>query len=211
VSGAPRIPIADGAADTAEIAAFEHDRRALLRRGLALGGTAIAASSIPLLWSVRTAFADAKDDTTILMRAITLERVAVLAYDTVIAGGLLSPSVLATVRTLRAHEQAHADTLAKALTDLGGTPPPAPQGVADVDKVVKGLSDVKTQADVVRFAIALEQTTVAAYLDAQRNFVEVKLMQTSATIMASEGQHLVVLRRAAGQDPVPSAFETGER
>jgi rubrerythrin len=209
--GSSRIVIADGDADTAEIAAFERDRRALLRRGLQLGGAAIAASSIPLLWSARNAFAEAKGDTAILGRAITLEQVAVLAYDTAIEGGLLSPAVLQVARTFRAHEQAHADRLTTALTDLGGTPPAAPQGIADVDKVVKGLGDAKSQADVVNFAIELETAVVAAYLDAQRELVEAKLLQTGASIMASEGQHLVVLRRAVGQDPVPTAFETGAK
>lgn len=206
-----RIVIADGDADTAEVAAFERDRRALLRRGFRLGGAAIAASSIPLLWSVRTAFAEAKGDTAILGRAIGLEQVAVLAYDTAIEGGRLSPALLAVARTLRAHEQAHADALTTALTDLGGTPPPEPQGLADVDKVAKGLGEAKTQAEVVNVLIELETATVAAYLDAQTKLVEAKLLQTGASIMASEGQHLVVLRRAVGKDPVPAAFETGAR
>lgn len=206
-----RIVVADGAADTAEVAAFERDRRALLRRGFRLGGAAIAASSIPLLWSVRTAFAEAKGDTAILGRMIGLERVTVLAYDTAIEGGRLSPALLTVARTLRGHEQAHADALTTALTDLGGTPPPAPQGLADVDKVAKGLGDAKTQADVVSVLIELETATVAAYLDAQTKLVEARLLQTGASIMASEGQHLVVLRRAVGRDPVPAAFETGAR
>jgi rubrerythrin len=209
--GAARIVIADGDVETAEIARFERDRRALLRRGFQLGGAAIAASSIPLLWSARTAFAEAKGDTAILGRAINLEQVAVLAYDTAIAGGLLSPALTGVARTLRSHEQQHADTLTTALTDLGGTPPPAPRGLADVDKVVKGLGDAKSQADVVNFAIELETAAVAAYLDAQRELVEAKLLQTGASIMASEGQHLVVLRRAVGKDPVPAAFETGAK
>ena len=34
-------------------------------------------------------------------------------------------------------------------------------------------------------------------------------MQSMASIMANEGQHLVLLRQAAGRDPVPDAFETG--
>ena len=178
---------------------------------MGLGGAAIAASSIPLLWSVRNAFAQAKGDTAILDRAISLEQVAVLAYDTAIEGGLLSPALTRVVRTLRAHEQEHADRLTTALTDLGGTPPAAPQGIADVDKVVKGLSDAKSQADVVNFAIELETAAVAAYLDAHRELVEAKLLQTGASIMASEGQHLVVLRRAVGKDPVPAAFETGAK
>jgi ferritin-like protein len=205
-----RVVIVDGDASTAEIAAFERDRRALLRRGFGLGGAALAASSIPLLWWVRTAFADSKADAAILEKAITLERVAVLAYETAIDSRLLSASVLRIARRVRAHEQAHADALTTALTNLGsGTPPAPPRGVADVDKVAEGLGDVKSQADIVTFAIELEMATVAAYFDAHAKLAEPRLLQTAASIMACEGQHLVALRRAAGKDPVPQAFETG--
>ncbi len=204
-----RVVIADGDAGTAEIAAFERDRRELLRRGFALGGAAIAASSVPLLLSVRNAFARATGDAAILERAINLEQVAVLAYDTALGRGLLSPALRRIVRRLRDHEQEHAEALTTALTDLGATPPAAPKGVGDVDKVVKGLRDVKTQADLVNFAIELETATVAAYHEAHAELVEARLLQTAASIMGSEGQHLVVLRSAAGRDPLPFAFETG--
>ena len=205
-----RIVIADGAADTAQVAAFERDRRELLRRGFALGGAAIAASSIPLLLSARNAFAQATGDAAILERAITLERLTALTYAGAIDGGLLSAPVLRTVRRLREHEQAHADALVTALMDLGGIPPAPPKGVADVDKVVKGLRDVRSQADAVNFAIELETAVVAAYHDAHAKLVETRLLQTAASIMASEGQHLVVLRTAVDEDPVPNALETGE-
>ncbi len=204
-----RIVIADGDAGSAEIASFERDRRALLRRGFTLGGAAIAASSIPLLWSVRNAFAEAKGDGAVLESAITLERIAVIAYGAVIDGGLLSPRMLAIARRFRSHEQQHANMLITALTDLGGVPPDPPKGVADVDTVAKGLGDVRSQADVVTFAIELETATVAAYYDAHAKLIEARLLQTGASIMANEGQHLVVLRKAARKDPVPNAFETG--
>jgi ferritin-like protein len=205
-----RIAVADGDASTAEIAAFERDRRALLRRGLAFGGAALAASAIPLLWSVRTAFADSKADAAILEKAIALEHVAVLAYQTAIDSGLLSAAVLRIVRRVRAHEQEHAEALTTALTNLGsGTPPPPPQGIADVDKVVKGLGGVRSQSDIVTFAIELEMATVAAYFDAHAKLAEPRLLQSAASIMACEGQHLVALRRAAGKNPVPFALETG--
>ena len=189
----------------------EHDRRELLRGGLGLGGTVVAASSIPLLLAVRNAFAAGDDDTTLLEKAIKLEQVSVLAYDTILGGGLLSGRVEDLVRTLRGHEQAHADTLTTALTDLGGTPPPTPSGVADVDAVVKGLGDVRTQADVLAFAIGLESAAIRAYYDAQAKFGEAKLLQSVASIMAAEGQHLVVLRQAARRPPVPAALETGRQ
>ncbi len=205
-----RIVIAGGDVQTADVAAFERDRRELLRRGVAFGTAAIAACSIPLLLSVRDAFA-AQDsgDAAILQHAINLEQVAVIAYDTALSGRRLSPAALRAARRLRDHEQQHADALTTALIDLGGTPPAPPKGLADVDKIADGLGDATTQADVVNVLIELELATIAAYHDAQAKLVEARLLQTSASIMASEGQHLVVLRRLVGADPVPKAFETG--
>jgi len=204
-----RIPIADGEASSAEIAEFERDRRELLRRGFGLGGAAIAAASIALLWSVRSAFAEDAGDAPFLNSAINLERATVIAYDTVLGGGLLSPALRGVLRRFRAQEQEHADALTTALTDLGGTPPAPPKGVADVDKIVEGLSEVRSQADIVSFLIELETAAVAAYFDAHSKLSEAKLLQTGASIMANEGQHLVILRRTAGKDPIPNAFETG--
>jgi len=208
--GPSHIPITDGDADTALVAVFERDRRALLRRGFGLGGAAIAASTIPLLWSVRNAFAQAGDDGKILQSAITLELVAVIAYGAAIDSGLLSAPIERVARLFRDQEQEHADALTTALTDLGGTPPTAPTGVTDVDKIVKGVRDVKSQADIANFAIELETAAVAAYYDAHARLLDAKLLQAGASIMANEGQHLVVLRQAVGKDPVPSAFETGK-
>jgi ferritin-like protein len=197
-------------ADPAAVDGFEPDRRELLRRGAGLGGTALLASSIPLLWSVRSAFADAGSDVPVMQSAINLELVTVIAYDTVIAASFLSPAVRAVLQGFRAHEQAHADALTTALTDLGGAPPPAPKGVGAVDKVVEGLSDVRTQNDVLTFLISLEMAAVAAYFDAQAKLGEARLLQTTASIMANEGQHLAILRRRAGKNPLPNAFENGK-
>jgi rubrerythrin len=204
------IQIADGPVDTPTIAAFERDRRELIRRGLTLGGGVIAASSIPLLWSVRNAFAAGGTDGDILISAIKLERIAVLAYGVAIDSKLLTPAFEKVAVRFRDHEQAHADVLTTALTDLGGTPPPDPV-VKDIDGVVEGIGDLKSQADVANFAIELEMAAVAAYYDAHSKLVDAKLLQTGASIMASEAQHLVVLRQAVKQPPVPNAFETGEK
>jgi rubrerythrin len=170
----------------------------------------IAASSIPLLLGVRDAFAAGDTDTALLERAITLERTTILAYDTLIAGGLLSARITRLAQLLRSHERRHTATLTKALTDLGGTPPPAPAGTGAVDKVVKGLAAVRTEADVLGFAIELETAAVGAYYDAQAKFVEARLLQSAASIMGSEGQHLVLLRQAAHRPPVPNGVETGK-
>ncbi|CAN5286292.1 hypothetical protein BH20ACT16_BH20ACT16_08390 [soil metagenome] len=204
-----RIVIADGAVETAQVAAFERDRRELLQRGFALGGAAIAASSIPLLLAVRNAFAQATGDAAVLQSAITNEQIAIIAYDAALASGLLSPVALRVARRFRDHEQQHAGTLTTALTDLGGAPPAPPRGIADVDKVAEGLSDATSQRAVMAVLIELELAGVAAYHEAHRKLLETRLLQTSASIMANEGQHLVVLRMLMRVDPVPNAFETG--
>jgi hypothetical protein len=203
-----RIVVVDGDADSAQIAAFERDRRALLRRGLALGGAAVAASSVPLLLAVRNAFAEDDTDASLLARAITLERTLVLAYDRVVADGYLSDQQLAPA--LREHERRHAATWTTALADLGGKPPAEPTGLAAVDKLVKGLGDVTNETQTLAFLIELETAAVAAYYDAQAKFVQARLLQSGASIMGSEGQHLVLLRQAAKLAPVPEALETGK-
>jgi rubrerythrin len=204
------LVVADGPADTAQIVEFERDRRELIRRGLGLGGAIVAASSIPLLLSVRNAFAAPTADAEILLGAIHLEQVAVLAYGAAIDSKLLTPAFAKVAMRFRAHEQEHADALTTALTDLGGTPPPKATA-KDIDAVAKGLGDVRSQADVAAFAIELEMAAVAAYYDAHRKLVDARLLQTGVSIMANEAQHLVVLRQAVRRAPVPNAFETGEQ
>ncbi len=80
----------------------------------------------------------------------------------------------------------------------------------DIDTVVKGIGDLRSQADVARFAIELETAAVAAYYDAHATLIDAQLLQTAASIMANEAQHLVVLRQAIDEPPVPYAFETGK-
>jgi len=210
IAGEERIAIVDGDADSVQIAAFERDRRELIRRGLAFGGAVVAASSIPLLLSVRNAFAAGEADKTILADAIRLERIAVLAYGKAIDTGLLSAGVQRIAKLIADHERQHADALTSALTDLG-LPGPAQPTVKDIDSVVMGIGDVKSQADILNLAIELETAAVAAYHDAQQKFYDAKLLQAGASIMASEGQHLVVLRQALDKPPVPNAFETGSK
>jgi len=208
MAGEKPVTIVDGDVDSAEIVAFERDRRELIRRGLAFGGAVVAASSIPLLASVRNAFAAGEADKTILADAVRLERIAVLAYGKAIDSGLLSKDVERVAKLFAAHEREHADALTALLTDIR-IEAPAPPTAKDIDSVAKGIGDVRTQADVLHFAIELETAAVAAYHDAQQRLYDAKLLQTGASIMASEGQHLVVLRQALHLPAVPNAFETG--
>ena len=179
-------------------------RRDLLRRGGAV-------AAVPLLLGPRAALAQGDSDAAILESAIGLEQVSAFAYETLAGSQRLDKTVAAMARRFARHERAHADALRTQLEALGGTAPPEPRTVAEVDRVLPGLGAARTQADVLTFAIELESAAVAAYHDAHQRLQDPKILQTAASIMANEGQHLVVLRRALNQEPVPFAFETGER
>ena len=201
-----RLLIVDGDVHSAEVTRFERSRRDVLRRGLEVGATALAASTIPVLLGVRDAFAAATSDGAILAAAIGLEQTAVFAYDAVARGGLLDPATKRIATHLRDQESEHADALTAAVSGFGGRAPAKPTSATQVT----GLSGLGSQREVLSFAVELELMAVAAYYDAHRKLRDARLLQTGASIMANEGQHLVVLRQALGRQPTPTAFENGK-
>ena len=69
------------------------------------------------------------------------------------------------------------------------------------------VDNLKTQADVLRFAAGLEKGAVAAYLGAVPLFGDRALAQVAASILGDEAMHWAVLRQVLGETPVvPSAF-----
>lgn len=203
-----RLRVVDGPVETGEVGEFELCRRDALRRGLGLSGAVVAAASIPLLLGVRTAFAQTAGDAAILRSAVGLEQTAVRAYEIAATSGILTGGVQRTARRFRDQEQEHADALSAALKVLGGVPPAVPSTAED-PSALAGLARVQTVAGFAAFAIELESAAIAAYHEAQLKLQDGRLLQTIASIMANEGQHLVVLRSLLDLPPVPSAFEVG--
>jgi rubrerythrin len=200
-----RLIVEDGETDTAAIAAYEATRRDAVRRGLVAGGAVIGAALVPALLSVREAFAAARTDAAILASAIRLENTAVAAYAAAVKTGVLTPQFRRTAALFGRQEAEHAAALTAALKGLGGTPPTGTDA-----KLLAPLQGARSQKQVAEFAVQLETMAVAAYYDASKMLRQAHLLQTSAQIMANEGQHLVVLRQALGKDPVPNAFENGK-
>ena len=197
--------IRDGEADTAVIAEYEATRRDALRHGIAVGGIVIGATAIPTLLRIRNAFAQGGGDAKVLASAIRLEQTAVVAYDTVAKSGLIQGKVRRIAELFRDQEQEHADGLRTALQALGGEAPAPPER-----QKVRGLSGLRSAADVASFAIELETMAIAAYYEAHAKLKDPKLLATAARIMANEGQHLAVLRPLVNKPAVPDAFETGQ-
>ena len=139
-------------------------------------------------------------DVEILNGALDLELLAVAAYKA--GAGRLQGRMLEIVKRFLEQEQAHADGLAAAITDAGGQPNRA--------KSSYDFPVMRSQTDVLRFAVDLENTAIAAYIDALPKLTKGDLRATAASIITNEAEHVAVLLEALGENPMPSAFVTGK-
>ena len=63
---------------------------------------------------------------------------------------------------------------------------------------------------MLRFAVDLENTAIAAYIDALPKLGKGDLRATAAAIIANEAEHVAVLLGALGMEQVPGAFVFGK-
>jgi rubrerythrin len=140
------------------------------------------------------------NDVVALNAALDLEHQAVAAYTA--AMKTLTGDNLLVARQFRDHEREHAATLSAAIKRIGGKPN-GPRGSYSFPK----LNDEKA---VLAFASRLENTTIAAYIDAIPRLNNPNVRSAAATILATEAEHLAVLNSALGRRAAPAAFVTGE-
>lgn len=138
-------------------------------------------------------------DVEILNGALDLELQTIAAYK--VGAGRLGGERLAIFKAFLEQEQAHADGLAGTIRDLDGRPN---RSKRDYD-----FPQLRSEADVLRFALDLENTAIAAYIDALPKFSEKELRSMSSSIITNEAEHVSVLLDALGREPVPGAFVTG--
>jgi len=148
-------------------------------------------------------------DAKILNGALDLENTALAAYTA--GAALLKGDALAVGKQFLGHEQEHADGITQAIKDLGGTPNKA----KSADEYAQGFPSLKSQKDVINFAIDLENMAVAAYIDAIPKLTSGQLRQTGAAIVSNEAEHVSVLlgalRPSDAARQVPDAFVTGKK
>jgi len=171
------------------------------RSGLLLSGAAVALlAGNDALAAKAKAAAAGSNDVQILNTALAAELEAIAAYQAGAESKLLDKPTLDLAVTFQGHHKAHAELLAETITKLGGKPALAKSSYGfPVDQL-------KSQADVLRFAAKLEQGAVSAYLGAVPLFGEPQLAKAAASILGDEAMHWAVLRQAIGEAPVPAAF-----
>jgi len=183
---------------------FIAGRRAFLSHsGLALSGTAIAllAGNQALAATMKKNGADAQaSDVKILNAALAAEQQGIAAYQVGAESGLLQKPVLDLAVQFQGHHKAHRDLLAATIKQLGGTPVEAKQ------KYDFPVDQLKSQADVLRFAAGLEQGAVSAYVSAIPVLENRVLAKAAGSILGDEAMHWAILRNALGENPVPAAF-----
>jgi hypothetical protein len=156
--------------------------------------------AVPALAGAADALAAARGDREIVSAAIHLEWRAADIYGAAASDSSAPPALRRLAAHLHDQEEDHAVGLVHALRGLGGRPPARPE---PQHRGPRGRA-------FGPFAIELENRLVAAYYEAMPR-LRPGLRQPLGSIMASEGQHLVVLREALGRDPLPQAFEKGGR
>lgn len=169
------------------------------RSSLVLSGAAVALLAGKEALAAAAGAADPKD-VQILNTALGAELEAIAAYQLGAESKLLQKPVLDLAVTFQGHHKEHADLLSKTITKLGGHP------VAAKANYNFPADQLKSQADVLRFAAKLEQGAVSAYLGAVPLFANRDLSKAAASILGDEAMHWAVLRNALGEAPVPGAY-----
>ena len=167
--------------------------------GLVLSGAAVALLAGNDALAAKTK-GGAAGDIQILNTALGAELEAIAAYQLGAESKLLQKPVLDLAVTFQGHHKEHADLLGKTVARLGGKP------VVAKARYEFPVDQLKSQADVLRFAAKLEQGAVSAYLGAVPLFANRDLSKAAASILGDEAMHWAVLRQALGETPVPSAF-----
>jgi rubrerythrin len=189
-----------------DIDGFLRDPRSR-RRFFQTSGVTVAAGSAVLLAACGDGSTDPvtgpdesdQADVEILNAVLDLELMSVAAYK--VGAGRLRGDVLQIGKTFLAQEQEHADGLSSAIEDAGGRPNRA--------KSSYDFPQLRSQRDVLRFAVDVENTAIAAYLDALAKLSQGDLRATTAAIITAEAEHVSVLLDVLGVDPAPAAFVTG--
>jgi len=136
----------------------------------------------------------------ILNGALDLELMSIEAYKT--GAGKLRGGPLRVVKGFLEQEGEHADVLENAIRDADGAP--------NRPKSSYDFPTMRSQRDVLRFAADLENTAVAAYIDALPKLTTGDLRATAAAILTGDAEHMAVLRGELGVEPVPDAFVNGQ-
>jgi len=110
----------------------------------------------------------------------------------------------ADAAALARHEEEHARALASHLQALGLPLPGPTRSRSGLTSAALAVLDAGGDGQRLRAGVALERALIAGCAAQLGRLGEPGIVRTVATVMASHAQHLALLERAAGLDPLPS-------
>jgi rubrerythrin len=186
--------------------AAKTSRRALLRRsGLGLAGTAAAvtlgacgsSSRQPKVHEIPPQARDA--DVVILNRLLDVEYKAIAAYTAVIP--LLHYHLRDAAKQFLSQEITHSGELYALIRQA--------DGIGSKAQPSYDLGQPRTHNEILQLLHSVEQEQIAGYVEAIPNVSPGSVRAALAAILASDAQHLTVVRLGLRQDPLPSPLVTG--
>lgn len=135
-------------------------------------------------------------DVDLMNAAIALEQQAQWTYGAAAKTGILKPEVVTVATKIIGQHADHEKAWTTEVTKLGGTAPKA--------KDKYDLPDLKTQEDILKYALSLEVLAANTYFDVLQKLTTKTLKTIAVSIMGDEAQHAVVLSSALGLQPFTS-------
>jgi rubrerythrin len=171
-------------------------RSAFIVRGALAAGAAYGAGAVGPF--VARALAQGNSgDIAAMNFALALEQLEAAFYAAAIKNAKLSGDVKTLATEFGKHEATHVETLKQLVQQLGGKPAPAPTA----------KFNLRSQADFLKAAVALEDIGVGAYNGLAPRLTTPDIVQATGSIVQVEARHSAALRFQAGKDPAPNTFD----
>jgi rubrerythrin len=182
-------------------------RDALFAGGVTLSGAAVALlAGRPALAARHAGGQSAQKDAAVINTALALEYEGINAYTLGAQSNLLEKPVLAIAVKFQDDHKIHRDRLLAVLQTLGAAPA-REKSLAEYAEELE-VNKLKTQADVLNFAAALERGAVNAYLGIIPSFGDHALAKLAGQLASDETVHFAILNQALGR-PLPAAMSFG--
>jgi rubrerythrin len=137
--------------------------------------------------------------------AIEAEQATAVAFEAIANSDVLAEDHVETMRVLLDHAKAHVEELGDLYEQQTGKDAP----LAPTRTKIPGLDALSDEREALTLALRLEEEAIALHLDAIRLYRNPSMLRPMAGALATDAQHLVLLRQLLGRRPVPEPFERG--